>query len=40
MAPAETKLLPFDLLITPLKPFNLSQHFSTRYWYTTLRTTT
>eukprot|EP01052_Picozoa_sp_SAG31_P007319 SAG31_NODE_348_length_17296_cov_5.089482_10_plen_158_part_00 len=32
MAPDETKLLPFDLLVTPLKPVNLSQHFKTRYW--------
>ncbi len=33
MAPGESKLLPFDLLVTPLKPFNLSQHFGTRYWH-------
>ena len=32
MAPEQTKLLPFDLIVTPLKPFNLSQHFNTRYW--------
>ena len=33
LAPAEKKELPFDLLVTPLKPFNLSQHFRTRYWH-------
>ena len=33
LSPGEFKLLPFDLLVTPLKPFNLSQHFSTRYWH-------
>ena len=33
MAPGESKLLPFDVLVTPLKPFNLSQHFNTRYWH-------
>ena len=33
MAPSESKDLAFDILITPLKAVNLTQHFSTRYWH-------
>jgi hypothetical protein len=33
LAPKQTLELPFDLLVTPLKPVNLRQHFATRYWH-------